>query len=351
MHHVLEQLLRGTKFRLYLQPAGKRCIALPMADGGASAHEPSSSTRPGSNEPDNIEFTNDQIIQLETIYCRDQYRADESAMQEIMDMLSASRTDFSDISAASIEAWFRHRAAEGQRPTAVAVQNSQHAAAQIAAQQRRREVYLSHDSKKFVRQKQALFETMERFHIDNPGANVLLLITSPGSLRLWADGRGPYMNADSVLRNAAESVGAVLKDASEQSQQGTLDWQEHPGQRHKRNTAHKGGGYMIFQSEYRETAREELLSAGVALSKGVVERKCAEVWKAMSSDEREIYHGLLRRRDEQQGTHAAAATAGEASSLLLCLHSLPCLPPLEYMRPSRGGENSWQPCTRSGKHS
>ena len=139
-HHVLEQLLCGTNFRLYLEPAGKLCIALPMADGGASAHEPSSSARPGSNEPDNIECTNDLIVQLDIIYCRDQYREDESAMREIMDMLSASRTDFSDIPAASIEAWSRHRAAEGQWLTAVQDQNSQHAAAQIAAQQKRREV-------------------------------------------------------------------------------------------------------------------------------------------------------------------------------------------------------------------
>ena len=241
-----------------------------MADGQASAQGPSSSQAPGSNALFTLEFTNEQICELENIFCLGQYSEDEGALQQIIGRLS---TDFASVSAAFVEAWFRQRAADGQAPTTVEIQASQQAAAQMSAAQRARDYHLSHDPDKFCRQKKGFFKSMERFAAEHPGADILVIMNSPCSLFMWADGRGPYMNADSVLKASAESVAAVLKEAAARSKAGTLDWQQDPGQRYSRGTAHKGGGYMLWQADYRPTAIAELRAAGIPLKKGVVDEE------------------------------------------------------------------------------
>ena len=210
-----------------------------MADHQASAQGPSSSEDPQGGALVTLEFTNEQICELETAFCSGQYSEIEGANQQVLGSLSA---EFTGVSAAFVEAWFRQRAADGQAPTSVVIQTIPQTAADMSAEQRRQHYHKSHDKKKFNRQKKGVFQHMERFAADNPGADIMVVINSPSSLFMWADGRGPYMNADSVLKASAQSVGEVLKDAAARSQAGTLDWQQNPGQRSNRGTKHKGGG-------------------------------------------------------------------------------------------------------------
>ena len=270
-----------------------------MAEGNAASLRPSVDTQPGSNGSNLVDITEEQIMELENIFCRGQYSDDEIAMQAV---INASSADFLGVPAPSIATWFRHRATgiiierwQAVQTSAVELpavdgQTSQQADAQLGAEQRRRQNHEAHDSKRFVRTKKSLFQHMERFSATNPGADVLLIITSPCSLGLWADGRGPYLNCDSVLKSSAQKTADVLKDAAEKSRLGTLDWNHDPGQRWKRDTAHKGGGYMAFQSGYRQTAKEELTAEGVVLTKGVIERRCRDVWIGMPKEHQADYH-------------------------------------------------------------
>ena len=111
----------------------------------------------------------------------------------------------------------------------------------------------------------------------------------------------------------------VLKVAADQSLKGTLDWQRDPGARYKRKTAHRGGGYMLFQSAHRASAIAQLTTEGVPLAKGTVGKRCAEAWSCMTREQQNDYHRQSKRRDAQQDDGQIVCVQDNAG---LLLHSI-----------------------------
>ena len=283
-----------------------------------------------SDSPDNIAqessgcpFTSDHICDLESVYCRGEFKEDDATMRQVLAILNAStRANFSEIEPHVIKAWFLDRQAGSARGAAVQAAQAQAQAPAVTAGTQLVTAGLDtlpqhshvhrvslHNPQQFGRDKTALFADMLRYSAKQPLADVLVITTSGGSHGLWADGRGPLLNSDSVLQDIVKSVNDILKEATKQRRQGTLDFNSNPAHRHKRPTKCRGSGYLHYQAEIRQTETDKLLAQGIQITKGMVERQCAARWLELSNQARHDYHRLAQR-DALRACPGGTATQG-----------------------------------------
>ena len=293
-----------------------------MPDDHAEVPGPSDFTSQGNYGCNAYPFSSDQLCELENVYCRGQYNDDEATMVQVLALLEVSPTDFSGITDHVIQAWFKKRQADSVASAPLAAQAPASAVTattqpgpDTALQQSGAQHMRLHNPQQFGRDKAALFAFMEAYNTKQPGANVLVLTTSAGSLGMWADGRGPLLNVDSVLKNIVDYAAGALRDAAEQRARGTLDFNSNPGQRHKRETACKGSGYLHFQAATRQEEKDKLVAAGKQVIKGMVEQQCSSAWRELSREVQQDYHRISRQHNhqrEQQTGSLSLAVQGEA---------------------------------------
>jgi len=238
-----------------------------------------------------------QLQLLETVYGQGQFSEGDGFIQ-FRDRLQDSGFNFFGVQLSTVQDWFVRRRAEAQPAALQAAQGPQ--GARSVQQQQAASIRL-HVAKDFWKKKAALFKHIYKFYNEHPGANVILGVTSPGSGMLWMDTRGPLGNAMSVLEPIATHCAKVLDEANEKSSRGNLDWVAQPGERYRRKTQHRGGGgYMLFQRDFRSTAAMELRNSSVAMEKHAVERRCGEAWRDLQEAEQEFWHRQARQQAEAQ---------------------------------------------------